>query len=243
VPGRNIWLFIGDLLLSDFESLLSQSWIEVLAAQQRGFRITSALFRLYSGYAIEHDIDYVIIDVGPNLGSLNRSLLLGCDHFIVPMIPDLFSLRGSQNLGRVMSGWVRDWHNSVVRVGELPFDVQDGRPLFTGYVLQLFNIYRQRPTKAWEEWTRQVPNHIHQYVVTPLTNTEMPGITLVVPLSDYQIGEVKNYHSLIPMAQAALKPVFELGSSDGVVGAHQNVVAECGMRHQGIADRITQLIR
>lgn len=32
VPNRNIWVFIGDLLLSDFEGELSNAWTQILAA-------------------------------------------------------------------------------------------------------------------------------------------------------------------------------------------------------------------
>jgi cellulose biosynthesis protein BcsQ len=97
VGDRGVYLLPGDLLLSDFESFLAESWVQVLARQERGFRSLSAIYRLIKETEDSYDIDYTIIDVGPNFGSLNRAVMLGCDSFFVPMIPDLFSLRGSQN--------------------------------------------------------------------------------------------------------------------------------------------------
>jgi hypothetical protein len=40
----------------------------------------------------------------------------------------------------------------------------------------------------------------------------------------WALGTIKHYHSLIPMAQEARKPVFLLRSADGAIGAHQRAV-------------------
>jgi chromosome partitioning protein len=149
---------MGDLLLSDFDGELSNAWTQILAGQERGYRVTSAIYRLINEFAVQNSIDYILIDLGPNLGSLNRAILLGCDHFIVPMIPDLFSLRGSQNLGRVFADWIRIYEQSRLRIGALPFNVPNGKPVFSGYVLQQFNVYRTRKTKAYQNWGDQIPD-------------------------------------------------------------------------------------
>lgn len=197
VPDRNIWVFIGDLLLSDFDSELSNAWIQVLAGQERGFRVTSSIYRLINEFALENGIDYILIDLGPNLGSLNRAILLGCDNFIIPMIPDLFSLRGSQNLGRVFADWISNYRSAKKRTNNLNFDIPKGEPVFSGYVLQQFNVYRTRKTKAYQNWGEQIPTHIKEYVINPLANVDEQ---LALNLSNYQIAEFKNYHSLVPMA-------------------------------------------
>lgn len=46
-------------------------------------------------------------------------------------------------------------------------------------------------------------------------------------LTDYQVAEFKNYHSLVPMAQESIKPIFELTSQYGVIGAHYQYVENC----------------
>lgn len=160
VTDRNIWIFIGDLLLSDFDEELSKAWTQVLAGQERGFRVTSAIYRLINGFSVRNNIDYILIDLGPNLGSLNRAILLGCDNFIIPMIPDLFSLRGSQNLGRVFAEWIKNYTISRERMGKLSFITPNGKPIFSGYVLQQFNVYRTRKTKAYQNWGAQIPEYI-----------------------------------------------------------------------------------
>lgn len=43
--------------------------------------------------------DVVVVDVGPNLGAINRSALIGTDYVVIPLAPDLYSLQGLRNLG------------------------------------------------------------------------------------------------------------------------------------------------
>lgn len=241
VPDRNIWVFQGDLLLSDFEGELSNAWTQILAGQERGFRVTSAIYRLIKNFSEQNEIDYVLIDLGPNLGSLNRAILLGCDNFIVPMIPDLFSLRGSQNMGRVFSDWIKNYDLSKQRMGNLPFDTPpEGKPVFTGYVLQQFNVYRQRKTQAYENWGTQIPNYIQNFVIKPLANVDT---NLVFQTNDYKIADFRNYHSLVPLAQESAKPIFELTNKDGVIGAHYQYVNNCKDEFIAIGNKIISLIQ
>jgi chromosome partitioning protein len=242
VPGRNIWVFLGDLLLSDFEGELSNAWTQILAGQERGFRVSSAIYRLIQEFAAANQIDYILIDLAPNLGSLNRSILLGCNNFIIPMIPDLFSLRGSQNLGRVFADWIRNYQISLHRLpAPPPFDVPIGTPKFSGYILQQFNVYRARATRAYQNWGEQIPEYIQRYVVNPLNAADLRALGLTLDLPNYQIAEFRNYHSLIPMAQAALKPVFELTDADGVIGGHVEYVNRCRTEFEGIANYVRRI--
>lgn len=227
IPDRNLWIFVGDLLLSDFEAELSSSWTQILAGQERGFRVTSAIYQLITDFGEKNNIDYILIDIGPNLGALNRAILLGCDNFIIPMIPDMFSLRGSQNIGRVFANWVQDYQLARQRLGDVDFRCICGQPKFSGYILQQFNKYRSRKTKAFEEWADQIPKYMEEYVIKPLSSEVLSAYSLYLNLDDYKIAEFKNYNTLMPLAQSALKPVFELTYSDGVVGGHIEYVKNC----------------
>jgi cellulose biosynthesis protein BcsQ len=242
VNGRNIWLYPGDLMLSDYEGLLAEAWVQVLAGQERGFRASSALTRLVNNFANNNAIDYVIVDVGPNFGALNRVILLDCDNIIIPMVPDLFSLRGSQNLGRVLAQWIEQYKNASQRARSIDFDIPKGTPKFSGYVLQQFNNYRKRKTKAWEDFADLIPEHIQKYVISPLVTIENTPGEHVKEMENYHFGDFKNYHSLIPMAQAALKPIFELTSKDGVVGAHHDYVKACRNEFKEMATKFIATI-
>ena len=237
IKNRNIWIVPGDLLLSDFEQFLSERWVDVLAGREIGFRGTSAIYRFIEKWAGANNIDYVLIDVGPNLGALNRAVLLGCDYFIVPMVPDLFSIRGLGNIGTTFVKWMKEWSGAVSRFPIKPFKVQIGHPAFAGYVTAQFNIYRQRETRAWSKWASIIPGKIKSDIVDQLSVVDK---SLVIQLNghQYHIGDMKNYHSLAPMSQSALKPIFELTSKDGVIGTHADSVKRCDAEYTEMARKI-----
>lgn len=83
-------LIPGHPELSIFEDKLSESWLSMLGGDIGGLRRTNWLKNVIERY--QNQYDYLIIDVGPSLGALNRSILLNCDYFITPMGSDIFSL-------------------------------------------------------------------------------------------------------------------------------------------------------
>lgn len=40
--------------------------------------------------ANEIQADVILVDLGPNLGAINRAALVAADYLIVPLAPDLF---------------------------------------------------------------------------------------------------------------------------------------------------------
>ncbi len=239
INDRNIWILPGDLLLSEFEQFLSERWVDVLAGRENGFRVTSAIYRFIENWAGANNIDYVLIDVGPNLGALNRAVLLGCDYFIVPMVPDLFSIRGLGNIGTTFVKWMGEWSGAVSRFPTKPFKVQLGKPVFAGYVTAQFNIYRQRKTIAWSKWAEIIPGKIKLDIVDKLSAVDR-GLVIRLNGNQYHIGDMKNYHSLAPMSQTALKPIFELTTKDGVIGTHADSVRKCEVEYSNIAKKIIE---
>lgn len=86
-------LLIGDLRLSMFEDDLSSEWPGCLDRKERSFRVISAFWRLLEKAGERCRADVILVDLGPNLGAINRAALLSADHVVVPLSPDLFSLR------------------------------------------------------------------------------------------------------------------------------------------------------
>ena len=52
--------------------------------------------------------DLILVDLGPNLGALNRAGLIASDFVVIPLSPDLYSLQGLRNLGPTLRRWRRD---------------------------------------------------------------------------------------------------------------------------------------
>ena len=87
----NLGLLVGDLGLSRFEARLSAAWPGCLDGDEAAFRIESAFYRTILRGAEIREADVVLIDVGPNLGAINRAAIIAANFVVFPLAPDLFS--------------------------------------------------------------------------------------------------------------------------------------------------------
>ena len=109
---ERIGLLVGDLELSKREDELSSQWPKCLGNDIRAFRVMTAFSRLIKHAHKKFDADVVLIDLGPNLGAINRAALIASDYVVIPLAPDLFSLQGLRNVGPALEGWRRDMEGS-----------------------------------------------------------------------------------------------------------------------------------
>ena len=57
---------------------------------------------------------------------------------------------------------------------------------------------------------------------------------------DHCLATLRNYRSLMPMAQEARKPMFDLTSADGAIGSHAQPVRVCEKDFRGLAMKVTE---
>lgn len=203
------YILPGDIRLSAFEEILPTAWVEAVAGNFRGFQISSAMFRLIENLGAIINADIALIDLGPNVGALNRSIMVGTEGFVVPLSPDLFSLTALPSVGKSAARWVGDWHAALgaAKRAELNFDIAlpEGFPSPLGYVNQQFVTYRKAPAEAFRRWIELIPETYATGIVDALASAD-----IAVPSEPHLLGEVKNLSSLIPIAQQENKAIFEL---------------------------------
>lgn len=214
---------IGDLSLSEFEDDLSQNWPKCLDRDERAFRVTTAIYRAVRAAATRMDAAAVLIDVGPNLGALNRAAMIAADFIVVPVAPDLFSVQGLENVGPRLRTWREEWRERLARA---PRELeQEALPPGTmqplGYVVARHTVRADRPVKSYQRWIDKLPQAYAQAVLGQADGGSLP---LVEP---NLLGRLKDYRSLMPMAQEATKPMFLLKPADGAIGGHQSAVRSC----------------
>src|SRR5207253_386902 len=163
-------LIPGDLLLSDFEDLLGDTWNAAKGGSEPALRAQSAIYRSILHSAEKSSADVVMVDLGPNLGSLNRAVLGGSDFVIVPVAPDLFSIRGTENLGSKLAKWRKEWDQcNQAWSGELR--IPPGRPQFLGYVIQQHNLRNNAAgmTQGWQIFGNRLEAAVQKHIVDRLT--------------------------------------------------------------------------
>lgn len=206
---KNLFLIPGDIGLSEFETDLAEFWGQCLQRKLKGFRGTTAISDVVTQISSEIKADYVFYDSGPNIGPLNRVILLDCDFFIVPLSCDLFSLRALKTLGRTLTCWITDWA-TISDLAPEGTELLNGAPRFLGYVPGNFRVYGGTLTRDHSYYLSQIEKEIHSQVVTPLRkiNSELAAGTL----SQFKLGELKDFGSLVPASQRDGLPLYAVNA-------------------------------
>jgi cellulose biosynthesis protein BcsQ len=206
-PGiSKVLLLPGDIRLSDFEQELTQMWSDCFQRKLRGLRGTSALSQLINVISADHSIDYVFYDCGPNVGPLNRVILLDCNFFIVPAACDLFSIRALKTLGQTLATWVSDWR-MIDRLAPDGIYLLRGDPRFLGYIPQHFRIYRGQVASGYSRYMSQIEKHIASDVVKVLRKID-PKLAST-SLSQNKLGQIKDFGTLANESQIQGVPLMQ----------------------------------
>lgn len=233
-------LIVGDLTLSSTEDELSSQWPECMDGRPRAFRVISALWRILQEAAEDQQTEIVLVDVGPNLGALNRAVLVATDYVIVPLGADLFSLQGLRNLGPTLHRWRNGWKDRCSRnpIPEVPIPSGLIKPI--GYVVQQHSVRLGRPVKAYDKWVNRMPE---EYARNLLENKSGPYASTPEEDPENALATVKHYRSLVPMAQETRKPIFHLTTADGAFGSHAAAVEAARWDFKILAEKIVKRIR
>lgn len=194
----NLYLLPGDISLSEFESELEDYWGACFQRKTRGFIGTTALSELTNDCASEKNVDFVFYDTGPNIGPLNRVILLDCDYFIVPGACDLFSVRALKTLGRSLCSWIIDLQ-SIMALAPDNISFLPGKPKFLGYIPQRFRVYGQVMVQRHAYYFGKFQKHLHSDLIAPLR--EIDKTLSVKGAAASNLGQVKDFATLIQLAQ------------------------------------------
>ena len=218
----NIDLIPGSPKFSIIEDRLGAAWHDLKGGDIGGIRKTN-----WNHFLIEKvkaNYDFIFFDLGPSLGSINRSVLIGCDYFLTPMGTDIFSILGIRNIAEWLNSWLSFYDNSLrlcddrspgsLKKFGIPSDpkIKHG---YIGYTIQQYITKSfggiRRPTKAYEEIINSVPNEIESSLGAYLKYN--------LQKDDLKLGDVPHLYSLIPLAQSNASPILKLKGTDGLVGS------------------------
>lgn len=205
------------------EDRLSTNWTQFMGADLGGARVSNWNTQLLSQLKPRYDL--IVYDVGPSLGALNRSILIGVDYFMAPMGCDIFSLIGIENIANWIDQWrqyydqayaqVTSRHESTLQ--EYARQVRSTSSVmarFVGYTVQQYITKTirdvKRATAAYEAILEKIPKEISDslgpFFAPPLT------------IDDVRLGDVPHMFSLVPLAQTAHTPIHKLTGRDGLSG-------------------------
>jgi len=242
----DLYLLPGDVNLSSYEDALSAEWPNSMGDNNlyRPMRILSSFWQVMQMAASRVQADIIFVDIGPNLGAINRSVLVATDYVVIPLGADLFSLQGLKNLGPTLKSWKslwskrRDnWKSSAEQQNYKDFQLPQGKMQPIGYLCQQYGVRLDRPVTAYDKWVNRIPGVYRESVLGEEFKTSIKQEN-----DPYCLAIIKHYRSLIPMAQEHRKPIFNLTSADGAIGAHANAVQDAKKDFKQLAEKIASEI-
>ncbi len=228
-------LLVGDMDLSRLEDDLASAWPLCANGQERAFRVMSAFSRTISAAGEALDAKVALIDMGPNLGALNRAVLLACDAIVVPLGADLFSIQGLRNMGPALREWRDAWQRHRAMNHDVTLRLPAGGLDVAGYVVMRHSVQQGRPARAFGQWMARIPTQYRDAVLGIAG-----GVAPAIEEDPNCLGILKDYRSLMPLAQEARKPMFALRPGDGAFGGHQAAVRACWDDFHRLALRLMQ---
>jgi hypothetical protein len=232
--GERLALLPGDIGLASFEPCLAQMWHDNVSKGAKWFLPVAPAHLLFSA-SEAHRADIVLADMGPTLSAINGTALAAAKYVVLPVAPDILSVRGMQALGPMLRRWRCDWQRLQDAHRDLLSTPVSMDPL--GYVFMRRPARIDRPVHGYEQWLAEIPDTYHVDVLDLPTG---PDVTVV---DDPEcLGVVNHYPSLAELAQEAHKPMFALKPADGAFGGHEQAVLDAYWSFKGLAETIASRI-
>ena len=240
VKGQpNMHLLPGHIGFAEYEVVLgmAQELSSSLVSLQN---LPGSIHYLFMKTAKKYEVDFILVDMGPSLGPINRNLLMTSDYFIVPMFPDYFSMMATESLASILSQWSA-WAKQgralpILRQATYPFP--DKIPKFLGTIIQNYRVREgTKPSAAFKTWIDAIGIAAERKLVPVLRENDM-----LLPMELYQkvkrtqfdeislfpdealgkpLLQMPDFNSLIALSQKHKAPIFDLTDAqlerDGIV--------------------------
>ena len=154
------------------------------------------------------------MDTSPSLGTLNKVIISTVDAFIVPCLPDMFSLYGIRNIGESLSLWQKEF-NTIYSL--IPNEKRSLFPKkfvqFLGYTIYNAKKYTGKTSSPWNlakahmNYADKIPETINKYIIEDVRKG------LSQDIISKPIGEtaVMHSHNTLPnMAQKYRMPIWKI---------------------------------
>jgi len=219
-------LIPGNPFLASYEDILSKKWNELSSPDAvSGLRVSNWVASLLR--SVESSYDFVLIDLSPSLGAINRTALLASDYFIAPMNCDIFSLIGIANIHQWINGWTTFYQERRKNFEETKPDVWERirgeiqeeckiKNGFIGYTLQSYISRKDgQGNKRTTHSYQRIIDNIQPEICNKLGDFRADGI----PDDDLNLGEIPHMFGILALSQFVGAPIMSLNSADGMAGS------------------------
>lgn len=222
----NLGMIPGRLSIHTYEDKIASRWTDVYGGDPLAIRTVTQIRNFCEAYAENYAYDYVLIDTSPSLGILNKVIISTVDGFLIPCMPDMFSLYGIQNIGKSLRGWKRDFDTifkllSDAKLSHFPKNFVS----FLGFTI--FNARRYAGSSEWDlsrahhNYAEQIPATIQKYIDADHRKHLTEG-QLEDPVGETAI--MHSYSTRPNMAQKYRTPMWKVPSCENLEGRDRNTI-------------------
>lgn len=212
--GTNLDLIPGRLTMHLYEDKIASRWSDVYQGDPLAIRTVAKPREIAESYAKQHGYDFVIMDTSPSLGALNKVVISTTDGFVIPCMPDMFSLYGIRNIGNALAVWKKQFDTIYHLLSE------EKRKTFPAKYVRLlgFTIYNAKKysgSKPWNlatahyNYAMQIPDAIRHFI-RPEIREHLSDDVLSHPVGEMAIMHTHN--TLPSMAQRYHLPMWKVPS-------------------------------
>lgn len=165
----NLGLIPGRLTLHMYEDKIAERWNGVYRGDPLAIRTITRIRNIAEEYGRKHNYDYAIIDTSPSLGILNKVIISTVDGFLIPCLPDMFSLYGVRNIGDYLSKWKKEFDTIYSLISnEKRSQFPSNFVSFLGFTIynakKYVNVTPLDLAKAHYDYAIQIPSTIKEYI-------------------------------------------------------------------------------
>lgn len=212
--GTNLDLIPGRLTMHLYEDKIAGRWSDVYRGDPLAVRTITKPRELAETYARQHGYSVVIMDTSPSLGALNKVIISTIDGFVIPCMPDMFSLYGVRNIGNALAVWKKQF-DTIFHL----LSAEKRKYFPTNFVRLLgYTIYNAKKYTGVTPWdlaaahysyAMEIPNAINKFIHSEIRD-HISTETLAHPIGDMAIMHTHN--TLPAMAQRYHLPMWRVPS-------------------------------
>lgn len=212
IPGR--------LTLHMYENKISSRWTEAYVGDPLAIRTITKIRSLACDYARIYGFDFVVVDTSPSLGVLNKVIISTVDGFLIPALPDMFSMYGIKNIGSSLANWKKDFdaiYNLISSQKRKQFPREFVK--FLGFTIYNAKKYNGNNNNPWDlaqshyNYAKQIPLTIKKYISKEIRK-HLTEDMINTPVG---LKNVMHSHNTLPgMAQKYKNPIWKIPSLDNL---------------------------
>lgn len=210
--AQNLDLIPGRLTIHKYENKISERWSGAYLGEALSIRTITNIRTIAEEYSRINEYDYVIIDTSPSLGALNKVIISTVDGFLIPALPDMFSMYGIRNIGNALKQWSKEFNTIYSLISE---DKRTKFPTdfvrFLGYTI--YNAKKYSGITPWDlaqaqyNYAQKIPATIDEYISIEVRS----HLTPIQANSPVGLTSIMHSHNTLPnMAQKYKRPIWRI---------------------------------